>query len=65
MDGLNPLAILLLLLSLAHWAGQMAIQLPYGVQPSIWVQQAAAGARDGAARYRATTRAPVAALTSL
>ncbi|GAD64078.1 hypothetical protein PA6_033_00030 [Aquipseudomonas alcaligenes NBRC 14159] len=61
MDGLNPLAILLLLLSLAHWIGQAATQLPNSIQPTIWLYEAADGARDGAARYRATTRAPAAA----
>lgn len=65
MDGLNPLAILLLLLSIAHWLGQTALQMPGGVQPIIWINETADGARDGAARYRATTRAPDAALTCL
>lgn len=61
MDGLNPLAILLLLLSLAHWAGQAASQLPNDIRPTLWLYEAADGARDGAAWYRATTRAPAAA----
>jgi hypothetical protein len=61
MDGLHPLAILLLLLSLAQWAGQMASQLPSGIQPSIWVNEEAACARSGAARSRANASAPAAA----